>query len=177
MMRRHLPLAILLLAAALPAAAQDSIPARWGPFPGIAWGMPEDSVLAVFGAADRRWEDEGYGHLEYADSSDGRPLARTVVLLAGQGVVIAGYRLPFGTDCADQLQAARADIERAFPRLEWEGTPPEPYDCVRRPVRSWINGGDPDSGTRVSVRMNRGDMEMSVYAYSRQVLERMGVRP
>jgi hypothetical protein len=178
MMRRHVLLAVLLLAAAFPAAAQDSIPHRWGPLAGIAWGLPEDSVIALLGPPTNRWQEGSYDNLEYADSSDGRPLTRFVVLLPEVGSAIAGFELPFeDDDCVVPLGAIRADVERAFPRLEWEGAPPEPDDCVRVPARAWINGTDAASGTRVSIRMDFDRMLLSVNATSRLALEYVGVTP
>jgi hypothetical protein len=172
-MRRLFLLAISLLLA-LPAAAQDSVRVA---FPGIAWGVAADSVIARWGTPAKRWTEQGFDNLEFADDGEGRALTRFVAVHPELGAVMAGYRLSFGMDCAEQLQAARDDILRAYPGLEWDTSPPEPYDCVRRPVRSWINGTDPHSGTRVSIRMNRGTMEMFVDAVSREGYARLRAAP
>jgi hypothetical protein len=81
---------------------------------------------------------------------------------------MAGYRVTYATDCAAQLRAIVADVERTFPRLRWEAGAPAGFDCTRQPARPSIDGRDPATDAHVSIRMNRGDMEIIADALSRE---------
>jgi hypothetical protein len=170
-MHRPILLALLLLAAA-PAAAQQQ-----APFPGVPWGIGADSVIRLLGPPDKRGPEDvgiaglGIENLEFVERLDGRERTRYVQLHPELGVILAGYRQHFGMDCAKRLDEVLRDLHAAYPRVQWEAAPPEPYDCVRRPVRAAIDGVDPESGDMISVRMDRGGMEMWVDAFSREGVE------
>jgi hypothetical protein len=166
-MRPSVPLAVLsLLCATVPAAAQDPVQR----FPGVPWGVTADSVIRILGEpAHRRPAEMGLEELGYLDDRDGRPLARYILVHPSMGVIMAGYRVTYATDCAAQLRAIAADVERTFPRLRWQGGGgPTGYDCTRQLARASIDGLDPATDAHVSIRMDRGDMELIADALSRE---------
>lgn len=166
-MRPSVPsLALLsLLFIAFPAAAQDVVQR----FPGVPWGVSADSVMRIWGQpAQRRAAQMGLEELAYLDDRDGRPLERYILVHPTMGAIIAGYRVTYATDCAVQLRAIVQDVERTFPRLRWDAGAPAAFDCTRQPGRPSIDGRDPATDARVSIRMNRGDMQLAADAISRE---------
>jgi hypothetical protein len=156
-MRRFLlPLALALAAA--PAAAQPGAPSP--SFPGIAWGVDEDSVVRALGEPDdRRLISGGLLQLSYLDESDGRTRVRYILVHGSQGTMIAGYEAPFDSDgeCQALALAALAEVEGAFPGLEWEVRRPEPPPLCAHELRSGDGDGiDAKSGTRFSIRLQNG---------------------
>jgi hypothetical protein len=153
---RPCALATALLLAAVPAAAQPADPP---PFPGIAWGVTEDSVLRAWGEPVLRRPEEETIRLDFLDAGDERGLRRYFLVHPRLGTMIAGYGSEYGSaeECRALVRAALRDVEAAFPAMRWEADRPNPdAECSSTPERRLTDGQDPESGTRVSIRVQQG---------------------
>lgn len=173
-MRRYALATVLLLAAARTAAAQPADPP---PFPGIAWGVTEDSVIRVWGEPVARRPDGETVRLDFLDGADERGLRRYFLVHPRVGTMIAGYGSEYGSaaECRALVLAALRDLEAAFPALEWEAGRPDPdAECNGTSPRGLTDGEDPVSGTRVSIRRQMG--AVIVDALSRAGWDLLGER-
>lgn len=158
-----------LLAAATPAAAQDAAsPPR---FPGVPWGIRADSVIRLQGPpVERRDIDRGLEELDYTDRSGGDAVARYVIVHPSLGTMIAGYSVGFGAEdeCRGRAQAALDEIGRGYPRLRWDGggAPDAAAVCDGTPGNGGAAGRDPESGTRIGIRVNRAGTRLVADAIS-----------
>jgi hypothetical protein len=171
MRRSVLPLALMLAAAALPAAAQGSAPGSV-PFPGIAWGVDADSVIRAWGEpVDRGTTRRGLDELSYLHEREGAALAWYVLVHPELGTVIAGYSVAFQTDedCRALARAAFEVIARDYPRFRWQSArvaPAPAVVCGEAEGRSGAYGRDPDSGTRVGIRLGSDGERLTIDAIS-----------
>lgn len=173
-MRRSALATALLLAAARPAAAQPADPPT---FPGIAWGVTEDSVIRAWGEPVLRRPDGETVRLDFLDNEDERGLRRYFLVHPRLGTMIAGYGSEYDSaeECRALVRAALREVEAAFPALEWEAGRPAPAaECNGRSGARLTDGRDPESGTRVSIRQQRG--AVIVDALSRAGWDLLGER-
>jgi hypothetical protein len=160
---------LLLALAAADATAQASPAAQ--PFPGVSWGATADSVIRALGEpADRSTTRAGLDELDYAVTWDGRTGTRYVLVHPTLGTVISGYalRLRAPADCRMQAELWLREIARDYPRMEWSaGDAPEAAAlCGGTPGEAGADGRDPESGTRVGIRLGRGGASLIADAIS-----------
>lgn len=155
------PLALMLIAAAVPAAAQGPVPGR-GPFPGIAWGADADAVVRAWGEpVGGETVDHGLDRMDYIQDRKDGTFYGYVLVHPELGTVIAGYQVPFGDQahCRALARSAFEGVARDYPGFRWGDKASAAAVCAGG--ERGAMGQDPESGTRIAIRLGEdGELVM-----------------
>ncbi|HEU0015438.1 MAG TPA: hypothetical protein VFQ45_17240 [Longimicrobium sp.] len=176
MLRRLIPIIAVLLPA-VPAAAQDSAAVRAPalPFPGVRWEMTADSILAVWGPAERRVASaNGADQIYYRAAALGREAEWSFLLHPTLGLMAGSYAVPVREgECEALLAAAVRDLLAVYPgAVDRAGKPPRAGWCGT-PDASFI-GVDPATGTGLFIRLRPGATHVVVDAISPRAFAALG---